>query len=86
MRDPTQPPRLSRKAASAYLRDRHGLTVAVATLAKMVTEGGGPAYRKPSPRRTLYDTAELDRWAIERLGPAKQSHQEGGAGHDARAR
>ncbi|MBL9045953.1 MAG: hypothetical protein JNK34_01390 [Tabrizicola sp.] len=76
MRDPTHPPRLSRKAASAYLHEKHGLTFAVATLAKMVTEGGGPPYHKPSPRRTLYAVDALDAWAEAKIGPARTSTRE----------
>lgn len=80
MTDQTQPPRLSRKAASAYLRDHHGLTVAVATLAKMATQGDGPAYHKPSPRRSLYATDELDAWATAKLGRALASTRDREAG------
>ena len=51
-------PRLRRCEASSYLEQHHGLTVAVATLAKYATVGGGPAFnlfgasRCTSPRRS----------------------------------
>lgn len=60
-------PRLRRPEASAYLDLRHGITVAPATLAKLASVGGGPAYQRLG-NTALYPTDELDRWAIERLG------------------
>ena len=60
-------PRLRRVEAVEYLQLVHGITIAVSTLAKKATLGGGPGYQKlnSSP---LYPRAELDRWACEQLG------------------
>lgn len=60
-------PRLRRWEAAEYLERVHGITIAVATLAKLASVGGGPAYHK-SNRTPLYPRDELDRWAAERLG------------------
>jgi len=60
-------PRLRRWEAAEYLETVHGITIAVATLAKLASVGGGPAYHK-SNRTPLYPRDELDRWAAERLG------------------
>ncbi len=67
--------------ASHYLERKHGVRSAVATLAKWRSIGGGPAFRKAA-RSVLYDVAELDRWAMERLGPLRRSTSdlEGSAG------
>ncbi|MBE0580823.1 MAG: hypothetical protein IH615_15570 [Devosia sp.] len=62
-------PRLRRAEVPDYLLERHGLTVAKATLAKLASVGGGPAMRYCG-RIPLYDRTELDRWAEARLsGP-----------------
>lgn len=60
-------PRLRRPEASEYLELAHGLTIAPATLAKLVSVGGGPGFQKAG-RSPLYPKDELDRWAVERLG------------------
>lgn len=39
------------------------LGVGRSTLAKLRMTGGGPAYLKLSPRKVVYEIAELDRWA-----------------------
>jgi hypothetical protein len=62
------PTRIRRNDAAAYLKARHGLICAPATLAKLAVIGGGPRFYKPGARTVLYDTAELDRWATEKLG------------------
>ena len=63
---------LSRKQASEYLRNR-GLPVAVATLAKYVTVGGGPQYRKFG-RMVRYTKDDLITWVARRLsGPTDHS-------------
>jgi hypothetical protein len=68
-------PRLRRWEAAEYLKLVHGITIAPATLAKLVSTGGGPAYHK-SNRTPLYPTIELDRWAAERLGGLVRSSSE----------
>lgn len=65
-------PRLNPKEASEHLRAEHGLTYAVSTLAKFRTIGGGPSFYKLA-QAILYDRAELDRWAAEKLGQPLRS-------------
>ena len=60
-------PRLRRWEAADYLKIVHGIEVAPASLAKWASVGGGPTYQKLN-RTPLYQTAELDRWAAEKLG------------------
>ncbi|MEY9531158.1 hypothetical protein [Sinorhizobium fredii] len=59
-------PRLRRSEVPAYLLDKHGIPIALATLNKMATTGGGPAMRYAG-RIPLYDVEDLDRWATDRL-------------------
>lgn len=59
-------PRLRRKEAVSYLLEVHGVPVAVATLAKMATVGGGPRITYFG-RIPLYARGDLDAWAIEKL-------------------
>lgn len=59
-------PRLRRWEAADYLRLKHGIEIAAATLAKWASVGGGPAYQKVN-RTPVYPTVELDRWAAEKL-------------------
>jgi len=65
-------PRLRRWEASEYLVKVHGIHLSASTLAKYASIGGGPAFQK-SIRTPLYPTAELDRWAAERLGGLRRS-------------
>lgn len=65
-------PRLRRWEAAQYLELVHGIPVAVATLAKWASVGGGPAFQSMN-RTPLYPTIELDRWAAEKLGGLKSS-------------
>lgn len=65
-------PRLRRCEASSYLHDKHGVTVAVATLSKLASVGGGPVFNKFG-RAVLYDVAALDAWALARLGAPRAS-------------
>lgn len=59
--------RLRRKEASEYLEKKHGLIFSTKTLAKYACQGTGPGYNKVN-RAPLYAVAELDRWALEKLG------------------
>jgi hypothetical protein len=68
-------PRLRRAEASEYLMTVHGLPVAVSTLAKYATIGGGPAYQKAGIT-PLYPLAELDTWALTKLGQIVRSSSE----------
>lgn len=69
------PPRLRRVPACEYLAARHGITVAPATLAKLATVGGGPAFQKIG-RVPLYPLTELDAWAEDRLGGVRRNTSE----------
>jgi hypothetical protein len=70
-------PRLRRWEASEYLEVVHGLVIAPATLAKWASIGGGPRFHK-SLRTPLYPTAELDLWAVDRLGGLRNSTSDEG--------
>lgn len=68
-------PRLRRWEASRHLRDRHGIELAVATLAKLACIGGGPPFQKAG-RTPLYPVELLDAWATARLGAVVRSTSE----------
>ena len=70
-------PRLRRWEASRYLRDRHGIELAVSTLAKLACLGGGPPFQKAG-RVPLYPVDLLDAWATTRLGRVVNSTLEDG--------
>ena len=72
-------PRLRRSEASEYLLLAHGLQRAPATLAKLASVGGGPAFQKPGAT-PLYAITELDRWAVETMGPVLKSTADCGGG------
>ena len=55
---------LSRKEASEYLLEQHGIRRSPGTLAKLASVGGGPAFRKAG-RIPIYDPPLLDEWAAE---------------------
>lgn len=57
---------LSRKEASEYLKKRYGLRAKPATLAKYASIGGGPPFRRAG-RFPVYDTDDLDAWALMRV-------------------
>ncbi len=59
-------PRLRRAEVPAYLMEKHGIPLALNTLNKMATVGGGPAMRYAG-RIPLYDVKDLDAWAESRL-------------------
>lgn len=70
-------PRLRRWEASEYLMLVHGYQIAPATLAKLASIGGGPAFHKAN-RTPLYPKDELDRWAEERMGALVRSTSDTG--------
>jgi hypothetical protein len=72
-------PRIRRKEAAAYLFETHGVPIAVATLAKMATVGGGPAITYFG-RVPLYALSDLDAWAAAKLGQPVGSTSERKAG------
>lgn len=63
---PPQRPRLRRIDVPAYLASKHGIDIAVSTLAKLATVGGGPAMQY-SGRIPLYRLSDLDEWAERKL-------------------
>ena len=62
---------LSREEAAQYLTER-GLRTARGTLQKLVTTGGGPAYRRYG-KRAVYLAADLDAWAERKLSAPRLS-------------
>lgn len=78
LRPALRKPRLRRWEAVEYLRLVHGIEVAIATLAKWASVGGGPPFQKMN-RTPLYPTAGLDSWAAERLGALVHNTSELGA-------
>jgi hypothetical protein len=70
-------PRLRRWEVSEYLKLMYGIEIAPATLAKWASIGGGPRFHK-SLRTPLYPTAELDIWAVNRLGGLRNSTSDEG--------
>ena len=67
------PPNLRRKDAARYLQLVFGIPVEASTLAKWfcISSDGPPAFL--AGRIPLYPRAELDAWAIRRLGPLRSS-------------
>jgi hypothetical protein len=70
-----KPQPLTRKEASAYLRDHWSLSYCVRTLAAYAVRGTGPEYSKAGPK-AVYTRAALDRWARTRLTAASTKASE----------
>lgn len=68
-------PRLRRSEVPAYLMEKHGIPIAVATLNKLASIGGGPAMQYAG-RIPLYAPEALDAWAAERLSKPVRSTAE----------
>lgn len=68
-------PRLRRSEVPAYLMNKFGIPVALATLNKLATLGGGPVMQY-SGRIPLYHVDDLDVWANERLSKPVASTSE----------
>lgn len=68
----TERPRLRRSEVPAYLNEKHGIPIAVATLNKMASIGGGPLMTYAG-RIPLYHVDDLDTWAKERLSQPVRS-------------
>lgn len=66
------PPRLRRREVPGYLAEKFGIPIAVATLNKLATVGGGPTMQYAG-RIPLYATEDLDAWAAARLSPPCRS-------------
>lgn len=77
--NPPLKPRLRRKDAAAYLLNSHGIPIAIATLAKMASVGGGPSITYFG-RVPLYALGDLDDWAAVKLGQPVASTSERKAG------
>jgi hypothetical protein len=58
---------LSRREASAYLRERYGIKLGPAALANLAVDGGGPPMHKDGGRLVAYARADLDAWAPKRM-------------------
>lgn len=65
---------LTRPEAAEYLTGS-GLPISKNTLQKFASVGGGPLYVLFGSR-ALYRTADLDLWAIERIGAPRRSTSE----------
>ena len=74
------PKRYRRTEASAYLKDRHGISRTPSTLAKLAVIGGGPRFQLAG-RFPLYPQNELDIWAASILSPLKSSTSDEGGAH-----
>lgn len=59
-------PRLRRSEVPAYLAEKHGIPIAVKTLDKLASIGGGPVMQYAG-RIPLYRPEDLDAWAAQRL-------------------
>lgn len=70
-----QKPRLRRNEVPAYLAEKHGIPIAVATLNKLASIGGGPAMQYVG-RIPLYRPEDLDAWAADRLSAPVRSTAE----------
>lgn len=57
---------LTAPQASDYLREKHGINRAPATLNKLRTVGGGPKFRRVG-RHIFYVPGALDEWAASLL-------------------
>jgi hypothetical protein len=69
---------LRRREASAYLKATWGIDRAISTLNKLACIGGGPAFRKVG-RIPHYDPADLDEFALSKIGPRQRSSSDRGA-------
>jgi hypothetical protein len=61
-----QGPRRRRRAAAAYLREKHGVPCTENFLAKLAVAGEGPAFRYYG-RYPIYEDPDLDAYVASRL-------------------
>ena len=61
----------SRKEASVYLLEEHGVRQAVSSLAKLKSGNGGPVFLKDR-RQVIYPRENLDAWVAARVKAAGQ--------------
>ncbi len=71
----TTPKFLRRDKASQFLTDDLGYPCARTTLAKLAVIGGGPPFHKAG-RIPLYERADLEIWASNKIGPLLLSTSE----------
>ena len=70
-------PRLRQKDVPGYLANKYGIDIAVATLNKLASVGGGPAMQYAG-RIPLYHRNDLDVWAEAKLSrPVKSTSERG---------
>ncbi len=63
---------LTRADAAHYVRTTYGFPCSRQWLAKLAVIGGGPVFRKAG-RTPLYAPADLDAWALARIGAPQRS-------------
>ncbi|TIN78523.1 MAG: hypothetical protein E5Y09_13180 [Mesorhizobium sp.] len=68
-------PRLRRSEVPNYMLETHGIPIALATLNKLATIGGGPEMQYAG-RIPLYAREALDAWAAARLSKPVHSTAE----------
>jgi hypothetical protein len=71
----SQPAYLRRRDAAAYVQSVYGIPCTPQWLAKLAVIGGGPLFRY-SGRFPLYESATLDAWVKERIGPSVRTTAE----------
>ncbi|WP_244598156.1 hypothetical protein [Pseudohoeflea suaedae] len=71
----THRPRMRRTEVPAYMMEKHGIPLAVATLNKLASIGGGPVMQYAG-RIPLYRPEDLDTWANEYLSKPVHSTAE----------
>jgi hypothetical protein len=69
---------LRRIEAASYVTSTWGVPLSPRTLAKLAVVGGGPLFRKAG-RYPLYEIADLDSWALSKIGPKQRSTSDRGA-------
>ncbi|MHB2166477.1 hypothetical protein [Alsobacter sp. R-9] len=73
---------LTRADAAEYIRNSYGFPCSRQWLAKLAVIGGGPVFRKAG-RTPLYAPADLDAWALARIGaPQRSTSDVTGAGEE----
>jgi hypothetical protein len=68
-------PRLRRSEVPSYLLQKHGIPIAMKTLNKLASIGGGPLMTYAG-RIPLYHVDDLDAWAEQRLSKPVASTSE----------
>jgi hypothetical protein len=61
-----------RAEAAVYITGKYGFPCSRQWLAKLAVVGGGPRFRKAG-RYPIYSPADLDDWALSRIGPVQSS-------------